>query len=99
MASLNDFYGMILHWTVDQHGGQAKGVIQWLAYASVILMSSSGLGLHLQHHAREQPDRFDLHQPECKLITLTAYEHLHCLLHLCTVHGKHNICNAHFQKK
>jgi hypothetical protein len=50
-----------------------------------------GLGLHLQELAKEQPDRFDLHQCERKLTSLTPYEHLHRLLRLCTVHVKRNI--------
>jgi hypothetical protein len=77
--SLDDYDGMILHWAVDQHGGQAKG-----------------LGLYLQELASQEPDKYDLHQTDRKLTSLSPYEHLHRVLRLCTVHTMRNIrkCNV-----
>ncbi|KAJ7854834.1 hypothetical protein B0H14DRAFT_2755868 [Mycena olivaceomarginata] len=67
--------GMVLLWTADQHGGQAKG--------------KSCIGLHLQEVA--QGRKHDLHEPERLLSSLSPYEHLHRVFRVCDVHGKRNI--------
>ncbi|KAJ6611920.1 hypothetical protein B0H10DRAFT_1952701 [Mycena sp. CBHHK59/15] len=41
--------------------------------------------------AQQFPDRMDLHQPECRLASLTPYEHLHRCFHLCVTHVFRNI--------
>lgn len=88
--TLDDYGGCILHVALDQHGGQAKGILIQ-QQCQFLFTISPGLGLHLQERAREQPDRFDLHETQRLLISLTEYEHLHRLARLCTVHGKRNI--------
>ncbi|KAF8990805.1 hypothetical protein BDZ89DRAFT_1173479 [Hymenopellis radicata] len=66
--------GLVLLWTGDQHGGQAKG-----------------LGLHLWKIAQSLVGRFDLHEPERLLASLSVYEHLHRIFRLCRVHFQRNI--------
>lgn len=91
--SAEDHVG-ILHWTADQHGGQAKGEyritlpvrpIRHLAHFTL------GLGLHLQNRAAEFPNKMDLHEPHRKLVDLTPYDHLHRIFRLCVVHIYRNI--------
>ena len=75
--------------TVDEHGGQAKGTVK--QFLSVIVMkysTLSGIGLHLRRLAQD-PDlkqRRDLHEPKRCLGSLSEYEHIHRLLRLCNVH-------------
>ncbi|KAF8957977.1 hypothetical protein BDZ97DRAFT_2078861 [Flammula alnicola] len=73
-SDIEETDNMILQWTGDQHGGQAKG-----------------LGLHLQNVAKRFPEKYDLHQPDRLLRTLSPYEHLRRLFRLCVVHGMRNI--------
>lgn len=56
----------------------------------------TGLGLHLQHIARQEipADQHDLHETSRLLSELTEYEHLHRLLWLCIVHILYNIKKA-----
>jgi hypothetical protein len=57
-------------------------------------MSLLGLGLHLQKVAQKFPRKYDLHQPDRLLQSLSPYDHLHRLFRLCTVHGMRNICQV-----
>ncbi|KAF8160165.1 hypothetical protein BJ912DRAFT_866014 [Pholiota molesta] len=67
---------VVLQWTGDQHGGQAKGL---------------GLYLQSVSQRPELKDKFDLHEPDRLISLLSPYEHLHRLFRLCTVHVKRNI--------
>ncbi|KAF7327931.1 hypothetical protein MKEN_00373200 [Mycena kentingensis (nom. inval.)] len=73
--SLDEVDGMILHWSADQHRGQAKGL---------------GLHL-VSLAAKLPADKPDLHQPDRLLRSLDAYEHLQRLFRLCVVHFFRNI--------
>ncbi|KAF8076821.1 hypothetical protein FPV67DRAFT_1715254 [Lyophyllum atratum] len=55
---------------------------------------AKGLGLHLQNLAQKQRGKYDLHEPRKLLSDLSAYEHLHRIFRLCTVHGMRNIHDA-----
>lgn len=85
---------MILLWTFDQHGGQAKGLFcsRWVIIAYML----SGLGLHLQSLAQSSPDKYDLHEPSRTLASLGPYDHLRRLVRVCYTHAKRNIqkCNV-----
>ena len=75
--------------TVDEHGGQAKGTVK--QFLSVIVMkysTLSGIGLHLRRLAQDPDLRQcrDLHEPDRCLGSLSEYEHIHRLLRLCNVH-------------
>ena len=90
---------MILSWTLDQHGGQAKGSwalnnSEWTHTQAKSL--TKGLGLHLQQLAHELPEKHDLHEPDRLLTSLDPYDHLRRLVRLCYVHIKRNIqeCNV-----
>ena len=53
--------------------------------------NDTGLGLHLKELAQQMPTRFDLHQPDRLLSSLSEYEHLHRIFRLCHVHIYRNI--------
>ncbi|KAG6899107.1 hypothetical protein C0993_000824 [Termitomyces sp. T159_Od127] len=74
--TLNDYDGMILLLTLDQHGGQAKGI---------------GLYLQKLCQEESLRNKQDLHEPHRILSELSPYEHLHRLIRLCTVHFMRNI--------
>ncbi|KAJ3924260.1 MAG: hypothetical protein NXY57DRAFT_1092279, partial [Lentinula lateritia] len=50
-----------------------------------------GLGLHLRERAKEFPNKYDVHETNRLLTTLSPYEHLHRIFRLCDVHFKWNI--------
>lgn len=83
--SVDDTDGMILQYTADQHGGQAKGWSVRMSHGN-LLISVKGLGLHLQKVASRFPRKHDLHEPHRLLASLSAWEHIHRLFWLCTVH-------------
>ncbi|TDL13991.1 hypothetical protein BD410DRAFT_684726, partial [Rickenella mellea] len=86
---IDDFVG-ILHWTADQHRGQAKGnALTILSFTCADF--SLGLGLYLQKVAAEYPQKHNLHEPHRLLMDLSPYEHLLRLFRLCTVHIYRNI--------
>jgi hypothetical protein len=58
------------------------------------LRNDTGLGLHLKELAQQTPTRFDLHQPDRLLSSLSEYEHLHRIFRLCHVHIYRNIKNC-----
>lgn len=88
---------MILLWTLDQHGGQAKGLFS-LLHDQIYRGSnmSPGLGLHLQDVVRSLPDKLDLHECSQTLSSLGPYNHLWRLICVCYTHAKRNIqkCNV-----
>ncbi|KAK0437715.1 uncharacterized protein EV420DRAFT_1280541 [Desarmillaria tabescens] len=69
----------ILHWGVDQDGGQARGL---------------GLHLQAIAQKEIPLSQRDLHEPHRYLHELSEYEHVHRLLHLCWVHVERNIKKA-----
>ncbi|PBK69410.1 hypothetical protein ARMSODRAFT_1018827 [Armillaria solidipes] len=69
----------ILHWGVDQDGGQARGL---------------GLHLQAIAQQEIPFSTKDLHEPHRYLHELNEYEHVHRLLHLCWVHVERNIKKA-----
>ena len=90
---------MILLWTLDQHGGQAKGSRELSLLfkpSNELTFKQTGLGLHLQQLARELPAKRDLYEPNRLLTSLDPYDHLQRLVRLCYVHAKRNIqeCNV-----
>jgi hypothetical protein len=91
-TTLEDFDRCILHWSADQHGGQAKGIPAqlWLLpwQRSTVPL---GLGLHLQALANELLGKYDLHETFRLLSSLSPYEHLHRIFRLCVVHAMRNI--------
>ena len=58
------------------------------------LRNDTGLSLHLKELAQQMPMRFDLHQPDRLLSSLSEYEHLHRIFRLCHVHVYRNIKNC-----
>ncbi|KAJ6593005.1 hypothetical protein B0H19DRAFT_909722, partial [Mycena capillaripes] len=74
--SPEDFEGVILQWSADQHRGQAKG----------------SLGLHLVAQAAElPPTQMDMHESWRTLHSLGPYDHLRRVYRLCKVHNFRNI--------
>lgn len=55
---------------------------------------TTGLGLHLKELAQQLPGRYDLHEPNRLLSSLSEYEHLHRIFRLCHVHVSRNIKTA-----
>ena len=92
--SLEESEGMILLWTLDQHGGQAKGSRELIFLSkpmNKLNFKQTGLGLHLQQLAHELPLKYDLHEPNRLLTSLDPYDHLRRFVRLCYVHAKRNI--------
>jgi hypothetical protein len=88
--SVREFTG-ILHWSADQHGGQAKGRFFLRTLIDYISHDSTGLGLHLKELAQKIPSRYDLHEPNRLISSLSEYDHLHRIFRLCHVHVFRNI--------
>lgn len=85
----------ILQWAGDQHGGQAKGNSDACKKRHLLLNHIFlGLGLHLKALSAQLPTRFDLHEPDRKLSSLSEYEHLRRIFRLCHIHVERNIKSA-----
>ncbi|KAL0060449.1 hypothetical protein AAF712_012771 [Marasmius tenuissimus] len=84
----SDQQGLVLMWTGDQHGGQAKGTAHIQA-TRMMLTQPIGLGLHLQSICQSLDGR-DLYENK-RLKDLSPYDHLHRIFRLCLVHFCRNI--------
>ncbi|KAL0063405.1 hypothetical protein AAF712_009714 [Marasmius tenuissimus] len=84
----SDQQGLVLMWTGDQHGGQAKGTAHIQA-TRMMLTQPIGLGLHLQSICQSLDGR-DLYENK-RLKDLSPYDHLHRIFRLCLVHFCWNI--------
>lgn len=73
----------------SSHSKELSGILHWVANQH--RGQAKGLGLHLQQVALRYPDKYDLHETNRLLTSLSPYEHLHRLFRLCHAHVSRNI--------